>query len=245
MAGDLQQMAAAIAEGRREVPAATDDAANLAAFHSTAAAMIFDALGATDAARADAMSGLELARRSQHPSTLARALWAVAWVTIRDDPAMAAEALEEGIALIEEGASDILLGFALGLSAELRGSAGDTAGALRALREAVARSVAVGDRPAVITVLARCLPLLAGVDAEFAVSVAGAVLDGPHASMAMIPLSEKPTITAQLTSLAAVVASKRFEELRAGGMAMPYDGLVAFVLAEMERLIKYPWPAPA
>jgi predicted ATPase/class 3 adenylate cyclase len=245
MAGDVQQMAAAIAEARREIPAATDDTANLSSFHSTAAAMIFDALGATDTARADAMSGLDLARRSQHPSTLARASWAVAWVTIRDDPAIAAEALEEGIALIEEGASDILLGFALGLRAELRGSAGDTLGALRALREAVARSVAVGDHPAVITVLARCLPLLIRVDAEFAVSIAGAVLDGPHAPMAMIPVSEKPTIAAHLASLTAVIGSERFEELRAGGIEMPYDGLIAFVLAGMERLIKYPRPTPS
>jgi predicted ATPase len=240
MAGNVPRMAAAIAEARREVPAATDDAANLSAFHSTAAAMIFDALGAKDAARADAMSGLELARRSQHPSTLARALWAVAWVTIRDDPALAAEALEEGIALIEEGASDILLGFALGLRAELRGNAGDSAGALRALREAVERSVAVGDHPAVMTVLARCLPLLARVNAEFAASVAGAVLEGPYAPMAMIPVTDRPTITADVSSLTALVGRERFEELRADGIEMSYDGLIAFLLSGMDRLNEHP-----
>ena len=236
MSGDIDRVAEVVAVGRHEVVAATDDASNLSAFHSTAGVLMFDALGQRQETHADVLLGLELARRSQNPTTLARALWAVAFVTLQDDPTMAAASLEESIALIEAGTSDILLGFALGLRAELRAAVDDTDGALHALREAVSHAVEVGDRPAVITGLARILPFLTRLDGDFALPIVGAVVDGPFASMAMVPLAHKPAFAASLTSLSSQVDTGRFESLRSRGAAMSYEELISFVLVGIDRL---------
>ena len=88
---------------------------------------------------------VRLARPTGNPTLLADAQFYLASATWTDNPGTAPALLEEAIRVTEAGGSHMFYGYALGLRAQLRASAGQHGPALADLRHAVAFSRDKGD----------------------------------------------------------------------------------------------------
>jgi hypothetical protein len=173
-AGELPSL---VDRGVQTLQAADAELYDHAALHAAAAAMAVE-VGDLPFAQAEASIAVELGRRGHSPLQTGLALYAFALASWQTDADAARAALEEALRIAYQtggtmaGARDR----ALALAAQLRASAGDLAGGLEALGEALRVAHADGDRTGMASSLARGVGvmLLAG-DAEAAAVFAGAV----------------------------------------------------------------------
>jgi hypothetical protein len=136
------------------------------------------------AARAHADQAVRTAHRSQKPSSLTLAQYALGQALVDSDPAAALVAYEEGVALTRRGASSNVLRLGLAHIACVRAAAGDVAAATAALREAVIHACDAGYRPIVVGALDRCVHAFASLEFnEQAAVLAGVVIEGPLADL--------------------------------------------------------------
>lgn len=233
MRGNLEAAVRVIADGAAALRAASDEPRGLSFLYS-AAANFHNLLGDYDAARVDADLALESARRTQNPTATASAQFARAVAIMRDDPAGAARALDESVALGRMGTSGGLLGFALSRRAVLRASAHDIEGARRDIREAVKHSHDRGDRPMLGTALECAVAVLErlGRD-EAAVVLAGGIASGvttgiarplPGANVADLGVGEA------LDRARTALGEEQYAAAESRGAELTLDETVAYVL---------------
>ena len=156
--------------------------------------MSLSGVGRTDEARVDAEASTALARRLRNPTVLALAALARGWSLKHDDEAETRAALEESIAICESGALQGTLVPSLAFVAPLRHRAGDTVGALDALRTAILSCRETGERLSIITVLLSFVIVLTDLGEMEGPAVAAGVLQsevfGPAASVTGFDLDE-------------------------------------------------------
>jgi predicted ATPase len=178
-------------------------------------------------ARSRAEQALGIARSVGNPSALAMALYAVAWATDTEDPDTARAAYEESIALSRSGASDAAFSPCLSRVAPLRLRAGDTSGAIDALREAVMYSRDAGDRGT----LAWLIPMVALVAHKTGLVDTIPVLMGISDSEVIAPTWAGVDEGAEVREAAAArLGALVYESGLARGASLPYDDAVAFTL---------------
>ena len=157
--------------------------------------------GDVDAAVASARIALEAARGLGQPSALAIAHYANGMVQAEVDPDTARRHCEASIALTDGGASDVVYANALCVLAQLFERAGDIQNAMRTLRESIAYSDSIGDRPPMVGALHTAGKLLARVASPETVAIfAGGVFDGWFKAMSDI-VPERDRIPVDARSL--------------------------------------------
>jgi predicted ATPase/class 3 adenylate cyclase len=198
--------------------------------------------GDTDLARAETEAGLRAARRLGQPSALALALYASSMAMMETDPEAALAAAEESIDLLgSAGASDVVYSGAVLVVSLLRERAGDSLGAAIAAREAIAHSDEIGDRAWIHAPLTSALRLIGSAgDAEGAAVIAGALLDGWFHELVFTLEADVSSRDEALRSAAATLGPGPYEAARARGAAMPYEEVIAYVLAELDRTFPVP-----
>ena len=117
------------------------------------AVILSSVIGDMETARREIASLLPRARQLANPANLVIALYACAYAWWQDNPHEALSMLEEGFALTEQGASDVVLDSGHQLLAQIRHALGDSPGALAALLSAIEVADRVGNRQSVITAL--------------------------------------------------------------------------------------------
>jgi len=150
--------------------------------------VIFSALNDdTERAREEIEPLLARARQLGNPSNLVIALYAYAWAWWRTRPGEAQAALEESIALTEQGASDVVYADVLELLAQIRHVRGDTRGGLEAVLVGQAHADRVGNRPTALGIIWFAANLLAASGAhDLVATIAGITDQGPLAVIAHI-----------------------------------------------------------
>jgi predicted ATPase len=198
--------------------------------------------GDTELARAETDAGLKAARRLGQPSALALALYASAMARMETDPKAALAAAEESIDLLRAaGASDVVYSGAVLVVSVLRERSGDSAGAARAAREAIAHSHEIGDRAWLQAPINSALRLLwtAG-GAEAAAVLAGALIDGWFHELVLTLRADVSSRDEALRAAAATLGPGPYEAARSRGAAMSYEEVIAYVLAELDRAFPLP-----
>jgi hypothetical protein len=157
---------------------------------------------------------------------------------MRDDPAAAARALDESIALGRRGTSGGLLGYALSHRALLRSDANDLDGARRDVQDAVRHSHDRGDRPMLTTALECAVAVLQrlGRD-EASAMVAGAlgagVTSGVARSLAGGMVADLGVVDA-LARAQAELGDAQYAAARRRGAEMGLDEAVDYVLKVLD-----------
>ena len=145
---------------------------------------------------------VRLARPTGNPTLLADAQFYLASATWTDNPGTALALLEEAIRVTEAGGSHVFYGYALGLRAQLRASAGQHGPALADLRHAVAFSRDKGDLFQGATVVDRAIMILSELGhLELAAFAGVAITAGPFTNLSVMPLREIPERDRTLTRL--------------------------------------------
>jgi hypothetical protein len=78
--------------------------------------------------------------------------------------------------------------------------------------------------------------LFAVGDAEAAVLLAGALIDGWFREMVLVTADEFSQRDALLRAAEATLGSERYAAARARGAAMPYEQVVGYALGELDRV---------
>jgi predicted ATPase/class 3 adenylate cyclase len=192
--------------------------------------------GDSELARTETQAGLDAARRMGQPSALALGFFASAMAHMDTDPQAALAAAEESIALLHRGAADVVYAGATLVVSQLRERAGDTPGAARAAREAIAHSDEIGDRAWIHAPLGSAVRLLhaAGVE-ESPVVIAGALIDGWFHEIILGAAAEVEQRDEILRLTAAAMGPDRYAEARGRGAFMTYDEVIAYALSELDR----------
>ena len=192
-------------------------------------------VGQLDAARADAESVLDVARRLQNPGLLTDALHAKAWAYQRDEPAVALAAAEQWMELYRTGLAKG--GSAAGmfsLAGGLRFRTGDSDGALELLRAAVVLARDLGARPQLAAALDWSLsPLVKVGRPESAATLVGALTRGALADVGNFPLVAA-TRDRTLERVGAELGDDTTDRLVAEGAAMTYDEIINYALRHLE-----------
>jgi hypothetical protein len=208
-------------------------------FLYSAAANFHNLLGDFDAAARDAELSLEAARRSQNPTATASAQFARAVALSRDDPAAAAVALDESIAIGRLGTSGGLLGFALARRSVLRAETGDLAGARRDAREAVKHGHERGDRPMLTAALDCTLAVLHAIGHDEAAAVLAGAQAAGVASGVSRPLTgglvgDLGLAADALDEVRETLGDDLYADATGRGAAMTLDDTVAYVLTVLD-----------
>ncbi len=187
--------------------------------------------GEVERARADATAALAESRRLGNPSQLAIALALHGAAFADGDPSDARAALEESLALVGQGASDVMLGLACQELARLRLRDGDATGALGVIEIAVLHSQADGDRPGLVgTVLAvgEMLAELGRPEALVVINhaVRGGELRALAAGMELQLAHQEP----RLDHAREALGDAGFTAAAARGAAMSFDDVSAYAL---------------
>jgi predicted ATPase/class 3 adenylate cyclase len=200
-------------------------------------AIVHAAQGDYAQAREDNEHALRVARAIQNPTALAQALFAEGLARWPDDPEAGLAAFEESARLMRSGACDATLDSALSRVSELRAEAGDRAGALDALGDALHHSVEVTGRMGLSYTTGFSLRTFAVLGAmQAAATVAGAV---DHGALPVASIWEgKDTEFAALARerIAAVLTPAEIDACEQRGASMTEDQVVAFIRAEIIRL---------
>jgi predicted ATPase len=190
-------------------------------------------------ARERAAEALELARATRSPTLLVIAGYANGMAYAGHDDDRAVASLEESLAAVAGGASDIVYAECLEQLARLRLRVGDVKGCLDAVIEGGRFAAEVGNRHSFVTNLWYALDLLAELGAdEF-----GAVADGATGQGAAAIPARMPITTEHAQGHNDAVATFRdrlgdevYDELHRRGQAMTYEELVEYATAELEAL---------
>ncbi|MEX0663731.1 MAG: adenylate/guanylate cyclase domain-containing protein [Acidimicrobiia bacterium] len=238
-AGERELMLEVIANIHRRLDEGGEDLFVRSALHSSTAAML-TTIGDWNMARVEASAGLATARQIQNPTCLALALFAVGWTNSGDDPGAALAAYEESIALTRAGAVDGAFGAALSQAAQLRAHAGDARGSLEGLREAITYSHEVGDHMNFINAVNRGIQIVGLLGNPVAAATLSGVMKGDL--LEAFPVYElrdfegrgQQAVQDQVRS---ELGDDVYSAAMARGTAMSYDEIVAYVLAEIDRML--------
>ncbi len=180
---------------------------------------------------------IRVAREAGIPSSIAAAALPVILSVWREQPDLAATLIDESVSLVRAGASGIVLGYTLAIQAQLRARAGDRAGALGALREAVAYSHDKADQPMLVVAIDRGIQVLATLsESEPAAVFAGIALLGPLSVVSNLPAAEHPDREQTLEHLRTELGDIAYEAARRRGTELPYEEVVRYALGELDRL---------
>jgi hypothetical protein len=189
------------------------------------------------AAEESGYEAIRVARQAGVPTALAAAVVPVIVSTWRRRPEVASELIDESVALVRSGASGVVLGYVLAIRSQLRARAGDRAGAVDALREAIAYSHDKGDRPMLVLALDRGIQVLADLgESEPATVLAGIALDGPLSALSNLPVAEHTDREHVLQRLRVELGDAQYEKARLRGAHKSYDEVVSYTLGELDRL---------
>ena len=194
--------------------------------------------GDLDAAVVLADRQLRDARRLGQPSGLAFALYVKGFLSVygTPDPETALEALEESVALTRAGASDAVFAQALTTIGYQHLSAGDPAGTIPVLREAVAHSYDAGDMNSNGSALGVASMALAGLGLPAAAATCvGSLADGVFASF----FFDDPTgrLEEALTGAREQLGDERYEAAYSRGAVADYDDIIGFVLTTFDDVL--------
>jgi hypothetical protein len=190
-------------------------------------------------ARAPAEDALRRARTLANPSQLIVALRWFAGTRRADETDETIDALEECLAhsraVATPDAPDVLQ--PLGLLAKLRARRRERAPAIEALHEGVARAHDSGQLVMLAFVLSCGINVAVDLDApELAARLGGALTDGSLAGLTYLDASVGADGQAALDHARAQLRPDLYDAERATGIAMSYDGIVEYTLAELDRL---------
>ena len=198
-------------------------------------------IGDSERALMHAEKGLEFGRQGGGPSGIASSLFAYGLITRAQNPATARAALEESVALVESGAVPVMYGYALAAVAPLRAEAGESAHALRALRDALQYAADTANEALNDQIRAEALPVLAGVGAaEVGVALLPESWLDWSETLTETELDAHSDAGAWYASLGSVrreLGEDEFERAKAHAAAMSPRQIVDYAIAEFDRLI--------
>ena len=140
------------------------------------------------------------------------------------------ECLAHSSAVVTPDAPDVLQ--PLGLLAKLRARRRERGPAIQALREGVVRAHDSGQLVMLAFVLSCGVNVAVDIDApELAATLGGAVIDG---SLTYLVRADRQ---AALDHAQAQLGSDRYDAAHAKGIAMSYDRIAEYTLAELDRLL--------
>lgn len=196
-----------------------------------------------DGARNAAARAIRAAGELKNLTAEVIAVYADGTAHLEVDPAHALASIERALALIENGASDMLLGPILEQLSLLRHRQGDPWGALEATRAGLAHSDEVGDRNGAAAQMWYLVEVLAPVaDPAVTAVLIGAVDQAPEVAGAQ----SHPTGLAARNHEAACAAvrselgDQHYDELIAQGAAMPYGVAIVWARRQLEELLSSP-----
>jgi hypothetical protein len=191
-----------------------------------------------DEALADSDAAIALARRVRNPTVLAIAAQARGGALQFIDAEASRAAFEESIEICESGAIQGGLDAALARVAALRMQAGDTTGALTALRTSLAHCREIGERLSVTTGLDSFVVVLTELGEMEAPVVAFAVIQtesfGP---LEAVTGREQERREQYLAIARAALSDAAYEAALARGGSMSDEEALDFVLGELDRLL--------
>ncbi len=222
--------------GAEELRAIDAHPAHRSRLHTSAAAAAM-IIGDVDRARLEAEEAVHNADASANPSLREMALFAVANATWRDQPIQALANLQECIDMARSsdwyGHPTIL--YALSLAARLHAEQGDIVEARSLLREAVAISHDVGDRPALMMAVERAITLFGMFGQDEAAATLGGFFTTPvNRTRSILPRGERSERWRTLEVLRERLGNARYEELVAKGAAMSDDETIRRVRKALE-----------
>ena len=230
--GDVHSALETMKEGRAEVEGIHD---NYAEARFLEWAVSLEAMsGSIDDARRDSDRLVQLAHELHNPSVSATALFSMAWVLQRDEPAEALRAAEES-AEIARGASVMWgsFGTVLAMLGSLRARLGDLSGALDPLSEAVRFTRDQGSRPQLAAALDWSInPLVKLGRLVAAATLVGALNDGSLSEIYNFPGVDAPRARS-LERVRSALGDEATDAAVARGAGMPYDDLVAYALEHL------------
>ncbi len=197
--------------------------------------------GQLEEARAPAEDALRRARTLANPSQLIVALRWFAGTRRADETDETIQALEECLAhsraVATPDAPDVLQ--PLGLLAKLRARRRERAPAIEALREGVVRAHDSGQLVMLAFVLSCGVNVAVDLDAlELAATLGGAVSDGSLAGLTyLVDALVRADRQAALDHARAQLGPDLYDAARGTGIAMSYDRIVEYTLAELDRLL--------
>jgi hypothetical protein len=194
------------------------------------AAIFLSSLGDTKTAQEEMATLLPRARQLGNPANLVIALYAYASAWWRDDPNTALSALEESLALTEQGASDVVFDAEQMLLASIRELLGDPHGALAAVRVALEYDDRVGNRQHAVSCLWAAVSSLRACDAhELAAVCVGVTEEGPLSALLMpAPAQDREAYARARAATRAALGESRYQELVGLGAGMSYDEVMAW-----------------
>jgi ATP/maltotriose-dependent transcriptional regulator MalT len=229
--GDYPRALELLADGRRATAHLGDETVHHAAYFESLIASMEAARGDPAAARAHATEAVRLARESELPVRLAQALTVFARISSHDDPEAAERALDEVLAMPRLATSGMLVG-AFSLRAQLRANAGDSAGALGPLHEAL---LAWDDSTAIQSIhvtIESAATIFADLgNQQTAAVLAGAATTGPLAPGWAFSLSERARadLNQTIDRLRAALGPNAYDIQAAHGAAMSRDDLLRYL----------------
>jgi predicted ATPase/class 3 adenylate cyclase len=224
-------------EAARRALAQRDDDPDADSFVHLFTASLLANQGGGDA-RAQAEHAVRLARPGDHPLLLAVALAGLASIAAADDPDAALAAAEESVALQRSSARTTSYGGVLALATLLQVRAGNTAGALDAVREGIVWHHALGNLPSAIRAMLRTIRVLEALGHLHAAAVvAGCANAGPFADQLPAPLAEQHDERETLVRVRAAIGDAEYDTIFATGAALPPDAAVDRALAVIDELI--------
>jgi predicted ATPase/class 3 adenylate cyclase len=243
--GDYRRALELLADGRHATAHLGDETTHHAAYFESLIASMEAARGDLAAARAHATEAVRLARESELPIRLAQALTVFARVCSHDDPDAAERALDEVIVMPRVATSGMLVG-AFSLRAQLRAMAGDSAGALAPLHEAL---LAWDDSTAIqsihVTIESASAVFVDLGELQTAAVLAGAATAGPLAPAWAFSLSEqaRTDLNRTIDRLRTAIGPDAYDIQAAHGAAMSRDDLLRFLRNSVEAALASQTPA--
>jgi len=185
----------------------------------------------------EATRAYELAQRTGNPSSTAMAAFVLGWALDSEDPRASLDHLERSVALTRAGASDVVLANALSCLAVQRARRGERDQAIDALREAIRHTRDGGDVPNVVGALDDAIVVAAHLEAPLLGAIlAGALLESPLALFVVSTRDEDEERQRSIDQIRQALGPTSYDAAFRRGVEMPYEALVAFVLAELDAL---------
>jgi hypothetical protein len=187
------------------------------------------------ASRQLAEAALSNAQACGNPTGLAVGWFTVGYAYLSHDPARAASALEQSIAMTRDGAGDGVYPYALMLAAFLASESGDAERAIALLDRALRYGRDSGNRVTVIEAVGFGTLIMTQLgQLELAAILAGA--GGDLAVSLMAAPGYLPYYQDAITGLRRKLGSTAFDAAFARGAAMSYEQVTVFLLPELTRV---------
>ncbi len=196
-------------------------------------------VGDIETAQREIATLLPRARQLANPTNLIVALYVYAQTWYSENPREALTALDEGFALTEQGASDVVLESTHGLRAQIQHSLGDQRGALTSLLSAIEVADRNGNRQEAIAFLLSVTEVFSTRHAYDLAAVAiGVTNQGPLAALVLYGReseSHAQTHDAVLTAL----GEPRFRQLVDQGATMTYEEAITWARGSLGTQIAH------